>query len=116
MEWVIVKGISNYGDRNQSSSDEWKCFASTTAASVVANILSDPVVFQGWPHYSQGKCYNKSHTKVRLLSPCKIQNPFLVQLERFAKPIFTQPCTILVRFVMLLVLMNKDVFHNQVMF
>jgi len=54
---VIVKGVGNYGDRSQSSSDEWVSFASTMAASVVANLLIDPVIFQEWLHYNQGKCY-----------------------------------------------------------
>ena len=56
VEWVIVKGVASFGDPTQPSSGDWKAFASTMAASVVANILNDPHVFQGWPHYSQGKC------------------------------------------------------------
>ena len=55
MEWVVVKGIRGYADDSQPSSDEWGIFASAMAASVVANILSDPVVFQEWSHYNQGK-------------------------------------------------------------
>ncbi|KAL9979331.1 hypothetical protein ACROYT_G016979 [Oculina patagonica] len=50
-EWVVVKGIKDYADGSQPSSDEWGRFASVMAASVVANILSDPVVFQEWPNY-----------------------------------------------------------------
>ncbi|XP_078366722.1 NLR family CARD domain-containing protein 4-like isoform X1 [Oculina patagonica] len=50
-EWVVVKGIKDYADGSQPSSDEWGRFASVMAASVVANILSDPVVFEEWPNY-----------------------------------------------------------------
>ena len=52
---MAVKGISNYGDHNQSPSDGWESFASTMAASLVTNILSDPAIFQGWSHCHQGK-------------------------------------------------------------
>ena len=50
-EWVVVKGIKDFADDSQPSSDEWGRFASVMAASVVANILSDPVVFQEWTNY-----------------------------------------------------------------
>ena len=53
-EWILIKGIKDYANARQSSSDEWGVFASVMAASVVANILSDPVVFQEWPHYNEG--------------------------------------------------------------
>ena len=56
-EWVVIKGIKDYADGSQVSRDEWAVFASVMAASVVANILSDPVVFQEWPNY-QG---NRTH-------------------------------------------------------
>ena len=52
-----MKGIAGYGDLSQSSTDEWMSFASTMAASLVANVLCDPVIFQDWPHYNAGKCY-----------------------------------------------------------
>ena len=50
MEWVIVKGISDYAD-GTTTSESWTTFASVMAASVVSNILSDAAVFQSWPHY-----------------------------------------------------------------
>jgi len=56
MEWVIVKGVAGYGNLRQSSSDDWMSFAGTMAASLVANILHDAVIFQEWPHYNPGKC------------------------------------------------------------
>ncbi|KAL9965349.1 hypothetical protein ACROYT_G029138 [Oculina patagonica] len=51
-EWVVVKGIKDYADGSQSSNDQRGTFACVMAASVVANILSDPVIFEEWPHYS----------------------------------------------------------------
>ena len=53
-EWVVVKGIKDYADGSRSSSDKWGTFASVMAASVVANILSDAVIFEDWPHYNPG--------------------------------------------------------------
>ena len=55
---MIVKGIAGYGDLSQSSKPDWVSFASTMAASVAANILSDPVIFEKWPHYDPSKFYD----------------------------------------------------------
>ena len=55
VEWVIVKGVASFGDPTQPSNGDWMAFASVMAASVVANVLNDPNIFRGWPHYSQGK-------------------------------------------------------------
>ena len=57
-EWVVVKGIKDYADGSQSSSVEWGTFASVMAASVVANILSDAVIFEDWPHYNSGNVFS----------------------------------------------------------
>nr|XP_058957825.1 NLR family CARD domain-containing protein 3-like [Pocillopora verrucosa] len=51
-EWVVVKGIKDFADEMQSSSEKWKQIACVMAASVVANILNDPVIFQDWPHFN----------------------------------------------------------------
>ena len=51
IEWVIVKGISHFSDDSNTSDESWKSFASIMAASLVSNILNDPVVFKEWPHY-----------------------------------------------------------------
>ena len=59
-EWVVVKGIKDYADGSQSSSVEWGTFASVMAASVVANILSDAVIFEHWPHYNPGNAFSPS--------------------------------------------------------
>ncbi|XP_022778276.1 uncharacterized protein LOC111319800 isoform X2 [Stylophora pistillata] len=51
MEWVVIKGISNYVDGTASFTEKWEPFASAMAASVVNNILRTPVVFKEWAHY-----------------------------------------------------------------
>ena len=56
IEWVIVKGISHFSNDGNAPSESWKSFASIMAASLVSNMLSDPVVFKEWPHY-EGMCY-----------------------------------------------------------
>ena len=54
---MIVKGIAGYGDLSQfsSASAEWVYFASTMAASLVASILTDPLILLGLPHFNEGK-------------------------------------------------------------
>ena len=51
IEWVIVKGISHFSNDGNAPSESWKSFASIMAASLVSNMLSDPIVFKEWPHY-----------------------------------------------------------------
>ena len=51
IEWLIVKGIADYADCAQLTSEVWGSCASVMAASLVTHILSDPVVFRSWPHY-----------------------------------------------------------------
>ena len=51
MEWVVIKGISDYADGTASLTEHWRPFASVMAASVVNNILRNPVVFEEWLHY-----------------------------------------------------------------
>ena len=51
IEWVIVKGISHFSDDSNTPDESWKSFASIMAASVVSNMLNDPVVFKERPHY-----------------------------------------------------------------
>ena len=61
-EWVVVKGIKDLLDETQSSSKKWKQIACVMAASVVANILNDSVIFQDWTHFNAGiaSCINLS--------------------------------------------------------
>ena len=49
IEWIVIKGVSNLADGKESES--WKEFASVMAASLTAHILSNPIVFENWPHY-----------------------------------------------------------------
>ena len=55
IEWVIVRGISHFSSDDNAPDESWKLFASTMAASLVANMLNDPLVFKEWPHY-EGTC------------------------------------------------------------
>ena len=88
-EWVVVKGIKDYADGSQVSRDEWAAFASVMAASVVANILSDPVVFQEWPNYQGNRTHSTSleNWRVSLLwiGECKTESTtfFLVFLHQY---------------------------------
>lgn len=41
-----MKGIKDHISGVQSSHDTWEVFASVMAASVVANILHDPMIFK----------------------------------------------------------------------
>ncbi|XP_068679894.1 NLR family CARD domain-containing protein 3-like isoform X3 [Montipora foliosa] len=59
VEWVVVKGVARFVNETQLSRSEWMSFASTMAASVVAKMLNDPVVFQEWPHCNQGTSNEK---------------------------------------------------------
>ena len=58
--WLVVKGIKDFADEMQSSSKKWKQISCVMAASVVANILNDPIIFQDWPHFNAGSasCLN----------------------------------------------------------
>ena len=51
VEWLAVKGISNFSDESESVNEDWRTFASAMAASVVGKILNDSIVFRQWPHY-----------------------------------------------------------------
>ena len=51
VEWLVVKGIASYADGRESTNEKWSEFASVNAASLVAKILNDDVVFKRWPHY-----------------------------------------------------------------
>ena len=51
IEWLVIKGVSDFGDDNKSGNDSWRPFASVMAASLVAHMLNDSYVFEKWPHY-----------------------------------------------------------------
>ena len=50
-ELVIVKGISHFADETNAPDKSWKSYACVMAASLVSNMLKNPVVFKDWPHY-----------------------------------------------------------------
>ena len=56
MEWIVVKGVSNFADNRELNTVAWRNFASVMAASLTFHILGDDIVFKDWPHY-EGKSY-----------------------------------------------------------
>ncbi|XP_068733206.1 NLR family CARD domain-containing protein 4-like isoform X2 [Montipora capricornis] len=80
VEWVVVKGVASFVNQTQLSRSEWMSFASTMAASVVANMLNDPVVFQEWPHCNQEMLKTQGvHTQDKLK---EIQESFSEEIYR----------------------------------
>ena len=59
IEWVVVKGISDYADGTKDLTNTWKPFSSLMAASLVAHVLSQPRTFKDWPRYDEGSKYSK---------------------------------------------------------
>lgn len=55
MEWIVIKGVSDFADGNKSETDLWRPFASVMAASLVSHTLKDSRVFEFWPHF-EGRC------------------------------------------------------------
>ena len=55
VEWIIIKGVSDFADGTKSETNAWRPFASLMAASFVAHILSNPITFEELPHYNSGK-------------------------------------------------------------
>lgn len=51
IEWIVIKGVSDYADGNKSGTDSWRLFASVMAASLVAHFLCRGHLFKDWPHY-----------------------------------------------------------------
>lgn len=60
IEWLVIKGVSDFADGINSGIDSWRPFASVMAASLVFHMLNDTIVFEDWPHYE-----NKSDRKRR---------------------------------------------------
>ena len=57
MEWIVIKGVSDFADGRKLSTVAWRIFASVMAASLTFHILGDVMVFKDWPHY-EGKSYH----------------------------------------------------------
>ena len=55
VEWIIIKGVSELADGTKSETNSWRPFASLMAASLVAHILQNPIIFENWGHYNDGK-------------------------------------------------------------
>ena len=68
IEWVIVKGVSQFANDLDPPNNLWKSFACTMAASLVFNMLNDPLVFKNWPHFD-GKCSSAWLTALRCINP-----------------------------------------------
>ena len=51
IEWLVIKGVSDFDDDNKSATDSWRPFASVMAASFVAHMLNDSITFENWRHY-----------------------------------------------------------------
>ena len=68
IEWVIVKGVSQFANDLDPPNNLWKPFACTMAASLVFNMLNDPLIFKNWPHFD-GKCSAAWLTALRCINP-----------------------------------------------
>ena len=51
IEWLVIKGVSDFGDGSISATSPWRPFASVMAASLVAHMLNDSIAFKNWCHY-----------------------------------------------------------------
>ena len=51
IEWLVIKGVSDFADGRKSATNSWRPFASVMAASLVTHMLNDRVIFEQWPHY-----------------------------------------------------------------
>ena len=60
LEWLIVKGISDFAGSPESARETWEPYANKSAASLVAHILGDPNIFTDWRNYAgtnDHKCF-----------------------------------------------------------
>ena len=79
-----MKGIADYADGAESTTEIWSPFASVMAASLVAHILMDPMVFRSWPHCHTEGDYSKinklfslnssAHTIEEIIMPITYQS------------------------------------------
>ena len=54
IEWMVIKGVSDFADGEKAKGDVWRPFSSVMAASLTAHILRDATVFKDWKHYGNG--------------------------------------------------------------
>ena len=93
MEWVVIKGISDYADGTASLTEQWKPFASVMAASVVNNILREPVVFAQWPHYQNNSVSGSQTDQGWSLAIAKELQSFTTSFD-FLQKSLSQLCNI----------------------
>ena len=53
VEWVVIKGISDYADGTKNETKKWQNFGSAMASSVVHHMLKQPDVLNGFTHYKK---------------------------------------------------------------
>ena len=70
IEWIVIKGISDYAGGGKSEETSWRPFASLMAASVTAHILSDAIIFQDWPHFKSTSKYWTVRKRPLLTNAC----------------------------------------------
>ena len=54
IEWMVIKGVSDFADGEKARGDAWRTFSSVMAASLTAHILRDAALFKDWKHYGDG--------------------------------------------------------------
>ena len=70
IEWIVIKGISDYAGGSKSMETSWRPFASLMAASVTAHILSDAIIFEDWPHFKGTSKYWTVRKRLLLTNAC----------------------------------------------
>ncbi|CAH3119605.1 unnamed protein product [Porites lobata] len=83
IEWLIVKGIADYADGSQLTSESWSSCASVMAASLVAHMLNEPCVFRSWPHY-QGPQPQELITETSVA-------PFIERMKKHVRDVTDKP-------------------------
>ena len=78
IEWIVIKGISDYAGGSKSKESSWRPFASLMAASVTAHILSDAIIFQDWPHFESTSKYWTVRKRPLLTNACFFFYSFLL--------------------------------------
>ena len=85
IEWIVIKGVSDFADGNKSETNHWRLFASVMAASLVSHTIKDSSVFESWPHF-EGKCAvgSKVDTFIKgiLCFKKKIHTQFIISMTR----------------------------------
>jgi len=70
IEWLIVKGIADYADGAELTTENWSPFASVMAASVVKHITKDSAVFSSWPHCGGNHVLTSEYIEMLLVVIC----------------------------------------------